>query len=391
MAEKSRLKVTFLNRYYPPNNSVTGNSAYELAEFLSLDSNLLINSVSFKTDYDTAKSEQNNLVGNNYYLNTPFRGKNKILRLIFNLYEGYLLLKKAIKINSNVIVTLTDPPLLTFWAALLLRKRNIKWVSWTMDLYPDAFVAAGLASNNNIFVKYLRNKIKSYHPDLVITLGGKQKQYLISNYYDNKTNFVELPCGIHDEVRASIKPDWTDEKKLVFAYAGNLGEAHSEIFLLKFIEALNPNKHKLILSTYGSKSKEVLKVAKSNKAVQVLKRLNKEDFIYVDIHLVSLLPNWNHVCVPSKAVSAICAGSPILFFGNQQADTYSMLKDALYYLSYSEDNLEIKVEGILTTIEKDNIVSKKEIVKKHAQSLNLQKNNSFKEIQSIMLRWLKEK
>src|SRR5690554_4114784 len=140
MAEKSRLKITFLNRYYPPNNSVTGNSAYELAEFLSLDSNLLINSVSFKTDYGTAKSEQNNLVGNNYYLNTPFRGKNKILRLIFNLYEGYLLLKKAIKINSNVIVTLTDPPLLTFWAALLLRKRNIKWVSWTMDLYPDAFV-----------------------------------------------------------------------------------------------------------------------------------------------------------------------------------------------------------------------------------------------------------
>lgn len=359
MAEKSRLKVTIINRYYPPSKSVTGESAYELSQYLNKNDEIEVISVSIAVKYKGSKINFEN-TDKNYFLRALYSGNNKILRFVFNFLEGYKLAMKAISLKSDVIITLTDPPLINFWAALLFKK-NIRWFNWTMDLYPNAFVSAGLISTSNLFFKYINTIIKKRKPNLTIALGQMQKEFLIKEYYGNESKYVLLPCGIHEVAKSTHKPIWLKEEKIIFAYAGNLGEAHSDTFLLNFINCLDSEKHHLVLSVYGSKSQSIINVAKNTNKVTIVESLNKEDFEYIDIHLVSLLPEWTNVCVPSKAVSAICANSTILFYGSEKADTLIMLKEACFFLPYQAvDYEELKsINTFLLNLTKDNIIEKR--------------------------------
>lgn len=390
MAEKSRLKVSILNRYFPPNSSVTGNSAFELHQWLGKNSELDVYSVSISANYKGAKSESSNLEGN-YFIPAYYQGNNKALRFFFNLVEGYKLVKKALLIESDVVITLTDPPLLNFWASRLLSKRKkVKWINWTMDLYPDAFVSAGLVASTNAVYKYFYNTIRNNVPDLIIALGYAQKEFLISEYYGKNSQFVILPCGIHEELKSENKPGWLSSDKIIFSYAGNLGEAHSDKFLLNFITLLDSDKHHLVLSVYGSKAGSVQKLVKNkNFPVTIVNSVSKEDFSYIDIHLVSLLPEWTNICVPSKAVSAICAKSTVLFYGDKKADTYQMLNSASFYISYSSNEHELinGIKSFLNNLTNISILDKRSNSCEIAQKMVYQKAETFKEIAAKIELW----
>ena len=257
MASERSIKVTIVNRYYP--NSVTGESAFELVNFLESNSAVIdVNSISVNSQYKGNKKSVKENEGN-YYIPSFYHGNKKFFRLLANLYEGYSLIKKAKNINSDLVICLTDPPLVNFWAAILL-KNNTPWILWSMDVYPDAFNAAGLVGENNFILRYLKRKIKKNSPNYLIALGDSQNSYLKNGFNDSIQNTFILPCGIHEEKSSKDKPVWYDESKITFAYAGNLGEAHSDRFLKNVIENLDPVKHQLILSVYGSKSSNIIRL-----------------------------------------------------------------------------------------------------------------------------------
>ncbi len=328
MGGENKIKVTLINRYYPPNQSITGESAAELASFLIKEpSNFDVNIVSIDADYK-GKVHSTETIGESHLIKSFYNGTSKIFRFFSNFIEGYQLIKKSIKIKSDVIITLTDPPLVNFWAGILCKKNKTPWILWSMDLYPEAFDAAGLVSNNNLVYKYLLKKVNQNTPDYLIALGGVQKQYLF-NKFNKEIEHSILPCGIHNTPKRSITPSWRkNDGKIYFAYAGNLGEAHSDRFLSSFINLMDENKHQLILSVYGAKSAKILSQVKGMENITLIDRLNKPDFPYIDIHIVSLLPQWTNVCVPSKAVSAICSESTMLFNGNRNSDTAQMFSEA---------------------------------------------------------------
>lgn len=381
-------KVVLINRYYPPNKSVTGASAFELAQFLKGKEKLEVSTVSIQAKYKGNKAKKEGLE-NAHYLQAIYQGQNKILRFIFNFLEGYQLVKKAISLKADVIITLTDPPLLNYWAARLLkRKKHIRWFNWTMDLYPNAFVSAGLVSSTNFIYRRLENEIKTTTPDLTIALGNQQKAFLAKNYYGTEFKTALLPCGIHEEKGTIEKPFWYVEDKIIFAYAGNLGEAHSETFILNFINLLDPQKHLLILSTYGSKSKAVIeKASKKKESVVLLDNLNKKDFGYIDSHLVSLLPKWTNICVPSKAVSAVCAHSTIVFYGAEDADTKTMLDEACFFIPYTSSKEEEKkrIAKTLDDLDRNVLQQKKKAAVKISADLLKLKRETFEFIAEEIL------
>lgn len=386
MGREKKIKVTLVNRYYPPNQSITGDSAAELVSFfIKKSTNFDVNIVSINSDYK-GKVHSSGIVGNSHLIKSFYNGNSKIFRFFANLFEGYRLIKKAIRIKSDIIICLTDPPLVNFWAGILCKKSKTPWILWSMDVYPEAFVSAGLVGENNFVYKYFHQKINKNTPNYLIALGEVQKKYLF-NKFDKEIETVILPCGIHHTQKRNENPQWKKiDEKIYFAYAGNLGEAHSDRFLSSFISLMDKEKHQLILSVYGAKSSKILSQSKNKDYITLIDRLNKPDFPYIDIHLVSLLPKWTNVCVPSKAVSAICSESTMLFNGIENSDTAKMFGEASWIIN-SDNDVEIeekKLTQFFNSINKDEIVIKRNKAKIITRKLNKNKLLAFEKIATFI-------
>lgn len=359
--------IHIVNRYYPPNPAVTGEDASKMAAHLL---NCLAD-VAVTVDYiDTPYLGGGSNItpaGNFAALQPVYKGRNKLLRFLGNFLEGRRLIKTALA-NADIIIALTDPPLMNYWSGSLCRKKGVPWIYWSLDLYPDAFASAGLVSRNNPFYQYFDASVRKNAPDLFVALGREQARF-IQKKFSRDIPYIVLPCGIHNARANETRPDWRrDEGKIYFAYAGNLGEAHSHDFLIDFVRCLDPNKHRCILALYGSGASSVLREAKDNPAVEIVTAINRKDLHFVDVHLVSLKPDWTHICVPSKAVSAVCAGGTILFNGSEGADTWQMLHDAGWLVQECEnrDTRMREIRSLLKELSVPQTLSEK---KEHAMLL----------------------
>ena len=178
MKRDSGTVVNILNRNYPPCPGITGESAAELAGYL-VDRGLLVNIITVDGEYQGGGGEVKP-AGNVFQIKTFYNGKSKAMRLLSNLYEGFSMVRKSGSFSPDVTICMTDPPLLNMWAAMLLRKR--KWILWSMDLYPEAFAAAGLVSKGNLFYKVIDKVVLSNKPSHIISLGPYQNEYLLEKY-----------------------------------------------------------------------------------------------------------------------------------------------------------------------------------------------------------------
>lgn len=192
---QKKIIVNIVNRNYPPSKGGTGQAAAELAAYLC-KRDFVVNVFHVNASYDGGGNEMAPM-GNVFKVGTFYSGKSKYLRLAANLVEGYLLINASKKHPCDVTICLTDPPLLNLWAALLLRKR--KWMLWTMDLYPEAFVSGKLVSSSNFFYRMVDKWLLKGAPQHIITLGPAQKQYLQAKYSGNILSYSLLPAGIYNE------------------------------------------------------------------------------------------------------------------------------------------------------------------------------------------------
>lgn len=379
MDKQKIITVNIINRNYPPSPGITGESAAELAAFL-LKSNIGINIFFVDANYqggaDIKESE-----GNLFTIKTFYNGKHKLLRLLGNLYEGYRLISKSRKIKADITICMTDPPLLSMWAALLCK--GDKWILWAMDLYPEAFISAGLISKKSIFFKIIKKIVFGGKPSAIIALGPVQRDYL-RNIYDENLTSALLPCGIYEDSfdeENEVIPYWAEEDdKIVLGYCGNLGEAHSLDFLKIVIEHLNPQKFKLILAVYGAKAKMLLDFAAGKIGVEIVTSVKRKELKCIDIHLASLTKEWINVCVPSKTVSSVCAGATFLYCGYEKSDNWELLKEAGWLID--PNNLERGVATFLKEINLEKIKEKKNAAARLAKELNLMKTTAFTAIKA---------
>ncbi|MEI7912813.1 MAG: glycosyltransferase [Verrucomicrobiota bacterium] len=321
------MRCVILNRNYPPNPGITGHSAAEIAEHLN-DRGVEVHIVTVGSNH-RAKDGPNPSI-EIHEVRDLYGGKNKLLRLIASLIEGRNMAAKAAALGIAPIITLTDPPLLNYWVARICRRLQRPWIYWSMDIYPDAFVAAGLASPSGLLYRHFKRVSLASVPQHLVGLGQKQADYLQAHYPERVPTSI-LPCGVNPVEPAEHRPKWMpDDKKTTFCYIGNLGQAHDPRFVELVITALDPKIHHFYLSVYGIHAARLLRHAAQFSHVTVLPSVDRSELGFMDIHLASLEPAWDHVCVPSKAVSAVCAGGCLLLCASDQGDNWNLLHEAAW-------------------------------------------------------------
>lgn len=378
-------ELTILTRHYPPNKNINGVLACEMAEFLLNEHNIKTNIVCIDTNSAGNKSKVNP-IGNIIRIKPLMKGKNKFSRLISLIFDGYSIIKYAKKHFSNtLIICTTSPPLLPFWASKVLRN-NSKWALWSLDLFPEGFAANSQLSKNSILYKYLFQQTYKTPPNYLIALGNKQADSINLKYKTEIPVFI-LPAGVllnKDSIIKSKKPYWYDENKIILGYFGNIGIAHNKFFILAILKNITDSQ-KFILSCYGVFSDDVKKIAKKYKNVTIITGgIPEEELSFIDIHLVSLNSRWTHTAVPSKAVSAISSGRPILFCGSNESDNWQMFKDAGWFINDNE-NIEQSCIKFLENISKEQIYLKAKNTFSINKSLQEKVINTYNSIAEIIV------
>ena len=380
------MKVGLINRYYSPNPAITGESACGLVRELERalpDLKVTVYHVDapYVGGVDGAQP-----AGELAIIPPVYSGRDKKLRLLGSLAEGARLARRAVRENDRVI-TLTDPPLVHAWVSLFSRQYKKPWVYWAMDLYPQAFAAAGLVGASNPLYRGLKGALKKNPPSFLIALGEQQAEFIQGEFGSN-IPYAVLPCGLQNIVPGAV-PAWkTDPEKLYLSYAGNLGEAHDAEFLVDVVECLDPEKHVAVIALYGAKASATLPRIAEHKAGKIVSSVGRAELGQVDVHLVSLLPEWSHVCVPSKAVSAVCAGSAFVFCGDEQADSWHMLQDAGWWLP-AHGNREARkrrITEILAQLTPAALAAKRQRAFELKRHLIAQKQAAYKTLAA----WLRE-
>ncbi len=367
MSEKiPQNKLIIINRHYPPNPGITGESAWDLTKYLIEKHKIEVHILHIVGNDDGGGAVREPM-GIIHSLSSIYEGKSKLLKQLAGFLDGYFLIKKAKKINTSApIICMTSPPLLPFWASIFLRGR--KWALWSMDLFPEAFVAIGTVAEKNILYRWVLKKTYQNPPQKLIALGRKQSEFLQEKYQTN-INQTILPCGvIFHQTYESKLPEWrkVDDEKIYFGYCGNLNDAHNEDFLIEFIKAFNPEKQHLILALYGKKAQKILEFAKNREEITILPNVPRSQLNFIDVHLVSLLSKYTHLMIPSKAVSAVAAGGAILYCGSKESDNWDMLQSAAWLIN-EQDDLDNQIRHYLTNLSKENLAKKKQ----NAQKLNI--------------------
>jgi hypothetical protein len=348
-------ELTFLSRHYPPNPNINGESIWDMAKYIKdnygIESNIIC------IDRDAPGGGEDRIpVGKVTRIKTFYQGNNAILRFMAFLYDGFILAYKARQYKDTTIVATTSPPLLPFWCSLLLPKKTV-WGVWTLDLFPEAFTQMNNISSKNLIYRWVKRKNYQRPPNFLITLGPQQALYLQNEYQQDIPNII-LPCGIlfHQEKSTEI-PDWWTEDKIFLGYCGNIGEAHNPELIRAAIDAINPDKHRLILALYGTKSEKLKAYAQNKPGVILVKRVPRNQLHYIQIHLATLTKGWTHIAVPSKAVSAIAMNSCLLFCGDKRSDNWYMFQKAGWFID-ENDKISEQVQAFIDQLTLEDIKHK---------------------------------
>lgn len=354
--------IAVVNQYYPPDKASTGWLAQELVEELRAALpgwrvRVIATDATYRggVEGDTAKEETDII-----RLPSGNRLDNKLQRLIGSLQEGRRLADVATR-EADVVISMTNPPLVNYWMGRFAKKRGRKYVEWTLDLFPEAFNSAGLISEKNPIYRYFLRSYKRNFPDFNLFLGPMQRDFVMGKHRKVGESAI-LTCGIKRFQENGV-PTWRREHadKIVLGYIGNMGEAHSSESLIRMVERADPERFRFLFSMYGAKVERVREALGDHPAVIWTEGLPDGDLPFLDAQIVSLLPEWTHVCVPSKGVSAICAGNPMVYIGVEDADIYQFFKEASWLVREDGEVMDSDIDRVLAELRNSELLKAKKL------------------------------
>lgn len=375
-------RITLVSRHYPPNKNINGVLANQMAEYLIRDSDVEVSIFCMDADADGNTSSME-IYGNVFRLKQRFSSTSKIGKLLNMFYDGYMLIKKSKKHPSDLIICTSSPPLLPFWASTLLKKKR-KWAFWSLDLFPEGFVSAHTVKESNWGYRFLKKRTYRHAPDLLIALGEEQAKHIQKNYPDPIPTII-LPAGVtleepKNDPEENDKPTWYNPELITLGYFGNVGQAHNPEFIKLLISTSARVGFQFVLSVYGINAEEVKEYARDFKHVVLVENgLAQHHLQYIDVHLVSLRTTWTHAAVPSKAVTAISTGRPILFCGSEHSDNWQMFKEAAWFIPET-DAMKSEIERFVSGITKEEIASKAALTKNIIVTLKQQVLDAYLQI-----------
>lgn len=261
-----------------------------------------------------------------------FKGKAKSHKAMRQLWFYIAIIPMLIFGKRPAIyIAQTNPPLapvLIAIAAYLLRR---PLVIIAMDLYPEVAEAHGMLRADSLAGRMLFDIFRrSYRSaERVVALGPVMKRRLIDKGVEADrvvviSNWSTGAPGIVRGNANSLRREWNLEDRFVVVYSGNLGISHEFETLLTAVSLVRKSIHNIMLVVIGDGSRltqvrdlvakldisDVVTFSKFLPAARIPESLG-----LADLGIVTLGLGYEGLVVPSKILSYMSRGIPILYIG----------------------------------------------------------------------------
>ncbi|MBB6430780.1 glycosyltransferase family 4 protein [Algisphaera agarilytica] len=350
------LRVLFINQAYAPDAAATAQHCEDLARYL-VEQGHGVSVIASRSIYgqkgaDLPGRETRHGVHVNRVGLSLFGKRGIVLRAVdFGLFY-VAAMWRAIWIRvpigdrlskPDVVVTLTTPPLIGMVGWMMRLLRRCRQVVWTMDLYPDVLVAAGVSKQDSLLTRFFAwlNRREIGRADRVVALGRCMKDLIKAKGIGE--DHIEVigvwspndpPEELSDPAESSYREEWGLEGKFVVQYSGNFGLAHDYQTFCDTILELRDRDDIVFLFAGGGKRIPPLKAFVEQhglKNVMIQPYQPRERLLdllsLADVHLISQSESFTGIVVPSKLFGIMAAGRTSLFVGPPDAEVARVLDE----------------------------------------------------------------
>ncbi len=301
-----------------------------------------------------------------------------VRRVSFNMFDKRGLLSRALDYTRfniaaawtvlslpryDVVICLTTPPFVALIGALLKAVKGSRFIFWTMDLYPDLPVEAGIIARNGLAHRIL-GAIDTFclrRADVVVTLGRCMRDRIIAkgipmdriamiHPWSDPDEIPELPvrrlelavdslatqrpaapvpCGPNP-----LRTEWELGDRFVIQYSGNFGLGHDAETVFGAMLTLKEDDGIRWVIVGDGVMRPVVEefVRKHDIRNVVLKPYQPRSRLGTlislgDVHLVLMVPGFEGVILPSKLYGILAAGRPAIFVGPERSEIARIIKE----------------------------------------------------------------
>ena len=341
-------RLFFINRYFWPDHSATSQILSQLA-FALAKTGREVHVVTSQQLYDdpTARLTAQEIIRGvviHRTAGTRF-GRTALLGRAIDYVSFYVAARRlllAMVDKGDILVPMTDPPLLSIVGMRVARRRRARLVNWLQDIYPEVAAALNVPIIKGPIASLLssvRNaSLKAADTNVVVgermaeklrTLGvASDRIFVIPNWCDDEQI---TPVATNDN---PLRKRLQLENKFVVGYSGNLGRAHEFETLLAAAERLKNNPHIVFLFIGSGYHTDAL--SRSAKARGLTDRFQflpyqhndvlKYSLSIPDVHWISLKPEVEGLIVPSKFYGIAAAGRPIIAVTAKDGEIARLIK-----------------------------------------------------------------
>lgn len=295
------------------------------------------------------------------YKNSLFK---KLLKYFAFMFMGSIVSLKIGK-KYDYVFGFNMSALTGMFPAIIIKKLYKKPLTfWAQDIWPDSVYAYGFKKTK--FLSYCLDKFVSFMYKNVdnIAISGKGFEKKLKPYCKENQIFHYLPNWADDLDMNMEAFQFSEEKKVHFTFAGNIGKVQNLENIIKAYQSLEDiylEKSQLNIIGDGSALEDLKKITIENKKIVFHGKKLREDMAKYykgsDFLIVSLIdkPIFK-VTVPAKTQTYIAAEKPIIAIIN--GDTADIINENnLGYSAHPNDINEIRnifIKAINTTIEEKN-------------------------------------
>jgi colanic acid biosynthesis glycosyl transferase WcaI len=348
MEHPAGASLLFVNQHYAPDVAATGQCLADLAEHLVRDG-YDVEVMASRTRYgagrvDAPAHERRNGVRVTRLSATGFGRRTHLGRIVdYASFYVKVLGKLLTGRRYDGVVFLTTPPLIALVGRISRALRGQRYAIWSMDLHPEAEIAAGMLSDRSAAAKALGwlDRVAYRGADFVVDLGAYMRDRVIKKGVEKRSvHTVHIWGGREDGIEdvAGSNPltkYFGLEGKFVVMYSGNAGIVHDFEAIFGAMRNLrNDDRVFFLFVGGGPRRAEVEAFAKheglTNFAYHdyVPREMLRHSLSVAHVHLISLRSQFVGVSVPSKLYGVMASARPIIFIGPSRCETADAISEA---------------------------------------------------------------
>jgi colanic acid biosynthesis glycosyl transferase WcaI len=247
----------------------------------------------------------------------------------------------ALRGRRSILMVQTNPPLIVVAAGAMACLFGRPVILIAQDIYPEVMMAHGMLAPGSTAAKLLAaafrwayrraTRVVSLGPGMTARLEKKgvacARVREISNWATGDLRLVRGSAN-------SLRTEWGLADKFVLLYSGNLGLAHDADTMLRAIASARislPTLRMVIIGA-GSRIAEARSLVRSLAIEELVlfKPWMPDDLLplslgVADLGVVTLLPGFEGLVVPSKLLGQMARGIPTVYVGPRNSDVVEIL------------------------------------------------------------------